>query len=147
MSWQSLASISEGEPLVGGTWLGGLRSDPNVGRPPSAAGRHVTGEADAPPLGYDVKDRKLVINEAEADTIRMIFHRYGGCDLSMGFNRPGGHDLRALRRQGRDWSILSSVSVCYEPSYEYKLVRPIFPIALLRLNCLFYFVELACCPT
>ena len=29
-----------------------------------------------PPLGYDVKDRKLVINEAEAETVRMIFHRY-----------------------------------------------------------------------
>ncbi len=29
-----------------------------------------------PPLGYDVKDRKLVINEHEADTVRHIFHRY-----------------------------------------------------------------------
>jgi site-specific DNA recombinase len=28
------------------------------------------------PLGYDVKDRKLVINEAEAATVRMIFQRY-----------------------------------------------------------------------
>ena len=28
------------------------------------------------PLGYDVKDRKLVINTAEADTVRMIFERY-----------------------------------------------------------------------
>src|SRR5260370_31228751 len=26
-----------------------------------------------PPLGYDPKDRKLVINEAEAETIRLIF--------------------------------------------------------------------------
>ena len=28
------------------------------------------------PLGYDVKDRKLVVNEAEAETVRMIFRRY-----------------------------------------------------------------------
>ena len=29
-----------------------------------------------PPLGYDVDDRKLVVNEAEADTVRHIFRRY-----------------------------------------------------------------------
>ena len=29
-----------------------------------------------PPLGYDVADRKLVINEAEAETVRHIFRRY-----------------------------------------------------------------------
>src|SRR5580658_8171811 len=29
-----------------------------------------------PSLGYDVKDRKLVVNEAEALTVRMIFRRY-----------------------------------------------------------------------
>jgi len=29
-----------------------------------------------PPLGYDVKDRKLIVNEAEAATVRMIFRRY-----------------------------------------------------------------------
>ena len=28
------------------------------------------------PMGYDVKDRKLVINEAEANTVRMIFARF-----------------------------------------------------------------------
>ena len=28
------------------------------------------------PLGYDVKDRKLVVNETEADTVRLIFRRY-----------------------------------------------------------------------
>src|SRR5262249_34721131 len=28
------------------------------------------------PLGYDVKDRKLIVNEAEASTVRMIFRRY-----------------------------------------------------------------------
>jgi DNA invertase Pin-like site-specific DNA recombinase len=29
-----------------------------------------------PPLGYDVADRKLVVNEAEAETVRHIFRRY-----------------------------------------------------------------------
>jgi site-specific DNA recombinase len=29
-----------------------------------------------PPLGYDVKDRKLVVNEAEAEAVRSIFRRY-----------------------------------------------------------------------
>jgi DNA invertase Pin-like site-specific DNA recombinase len=29
-----------------------------------------------PPLGYDVKDRKLVVNEVEAATVHMIFERY-----------------------------------------------------------------------
>jgi hypothetical protein len=28
------------------------------------------------PMGYDVKDRKLVVNEAEATTVRMIFDRF-----------------------------------------------------------------------
>ncbi len=28
------------------------------------------------PLGYNVKERKLVVNEAEASTVRMIFQRY-----------------------------------------------------------------------
>jgi site-specific DNA recombinase len=29
-----------------------------------------------PSLGYDVKDRKLVVNETETAIVRMIFHRY-----------------------------------------------------------------------
>ena len=29
-----------------------------------------------PPLGYDVADRKLVVNDAEAETVRHIFRRY-----------------------------------------------------------------------
>ena len=28
------------------------------------------------PLGYDVKDRKLIVNEPEASTVRLIFRRY-----------------------------------------------------------------------
>jgi site-specific DNA recombinase len=29
-----------------------------------------------PPLGYDVQDRKLIVNEGEADTVRLIFEQY-----------------------------------------------------------------------
>ena len=29
------------------------------------------------PLGYDIKDRKLVVNVTEAGTVRFIFERYG----------------------------------------------------------------------
>lgn len=29
------------------------------------------------PLGYDVKERKLVVNETEADLVRLIFARFG----------------------------------------------------------------------
>ena len=35
---------------------------------------HVDGRL--PSLGYDVKDKKLIINEAEAKTVRYIFRRY-----------------------------------------------------------------------
>ena len=28
------------------------------------------------PLGYDARDKKLVVNKAEADTVRTIFRRY-----------------------------------------------------------------------
>jgi site-specific DNA recombinase len=30
------------------------------------------------PLGYDIRDRKLVVNNAEADTVRLIFKRFVG---------------------------------------------------------------------
>jgi hypothetical protein len=29
-----------------------------------------------PPLGYDIKERKLIVNETEAETVRFIFRRY-----------------------------------------------------------------------
>jgi DNA invertase Pin-like site-specific DNA recombinase len=29
-----------------------------------------------PPIGYDVKDRKLIVNETEAETVRYIYRRY-----------------------------------------------------------------------
>ena len=44
-----------------------------------------------PSLGYDVKDRKLVVNEAEAATVRHIFQRY----LALGAVRALQADLHA----------------------------------------------------
>src|SRR5476649_1949263 len=44
-----------------------------------------------PSLGYDVKDRKLVINETEAATVRHIFQRY----LELGSVRALRDDLAA----------------------------------------------------
>jgi site-specific DNA recombinase len=32
-----------------------------------------------PPLGFDLRDRRLVVNEAEAETVRLIFRLYRKC--------------------------------------------------------------------
>jgi hypothetical protein len=39
-------------------------------------GRKINGFLAELPLGYDVKDRKLVVNGPEASTVRLIFRRY-----------------------------------------------------------------------
>jgi DNA invertase Pin-like site-specific DNA recombinase len=44
------------------------------------------------PLGYDVKDRKLIVNEVEAETVRMIFRRY----TDLGSVRALGYELDQL---------------------------------------------------
>jgi DNA invertase Pin-like site-specific DNA recombinase len=53
------------------------------------------------PLGYDVRERKLIVNDAEAETVRMIFHHYA----ELGSVRLLGHELDRLgvvskRREG-----------------------------------------------
>src|SRR5271156_4781693 len=58
-----------------------------------------------PSLGYDVKERKLVVNEAEATTVRYIFRRY----LELGAVRALRDDLVAAgvvsnRRMAADGS-------------------------------------------
>src|SRR5881398_2736277 len=45
-----------------------------------------------PSLGYDVKDRKLVVNEAEAATVRHIYERY----LALGTVRSLQDELHAV---------------------------------------------------
>jgi DNA invertase Pin-like site-specific DNA recombinase len=51
-----------------------------------------------PPLGFDVRDRKLVVNEAEAETVRHIFNRY--CALG---------SVRALAQELETGKIFSKV--------------------------------------
>ena len=46
-----------------------------------------------PPLGYDVKDRKLVVNAEEADLVRMIFERFTTCGSATAL-------ARTLRAEG-----------------------------------------------
>lgn len=65
------------------------------------------------PLGYDVRDRQLVVNDAEADTVRLIFRRYLdlGCvralmaDLSQrGVVSKAWVSSRGSRRGGQPYS-------------------------------------------
>ena len=54
------------------------------------------------PLGYDTKDRRIAVNEAEADRVRTIFRRYvelGGLNLLMADLRKRGivTKVRTLR--------------------------------------------------
>ena len=37
------------------------------------------------PLGYALQDRKLVVNDAEAETFRLIFRRYLSSSARVGF--------------------------------------------------------------
>ena len=48
-----------------------------------------------PPLGYDVRERRLVINPAEADTVRHIYERY----LELGCVRQLSKELGAARNR------------------------------------------------
>ena len=44
------------------------------------------------PLGYDVKDRKLVVNEAEAETVRHIYRRYAELGSVLALKDELNHD-------------------------------------------------------
>ena len=57
------------------------------------------------PLGYDVRDRKLVVNEVEAETVRSIFRRYAQLGsvtlLRDELNRKGVVSKRRKDKSGR----------------------------------------------
>src|SRR5881227_3499732 len=57
------------------------------------------------PLGYDVKDRKLVVNEDEADRVRLIFRQYlaVGCvsKLRVDLDRRGVRSKQRVLTSGR----------------------------------------------
>jgi site-specific DNA recombinase len=64
------------------------------------------------PLGYDVKDRKLVVNEGEAATVRMIFERF----IRMG---SATALVRSLRAEG----IIGKRGKLVDKGYLYKLLN------------------------
>src|SRR6059058_3980775 len=64
------------------------------------------------PLGYDVKDRKLIVNEGEAATVRMIFERY----TRLGSATTLVHSLRAEGITGKRGKLV-------DKGYLYKLLN------------------------
>ncbi len=53
-----------------------------------------------PPLGYDVVNRKLVVNDAEADLIRLIFRRF----LELGSTTRLVEELAAAGHRTKSWT-------------------------------------------
>ena len=64
------------------------------------------------PLGYDVKDRKLVVNEAEAETVRRIFEK---------FTKTGS--VTKLVRALRDEGVRGKRGRLIDKGYVYQLFR------------------------
>ena len=64
------------------------------------------------PLGYDVKDRKLVVNQAEAATVRMIFERF----IKIGSATELVRKLRAESVRGKQGKLV-------DKGYVYKLLN------------------------
>jgi DNA invertase Pin-like site-specific DNA recombinase len=64
------------------------------------------------PLGYDVKDRKLVVNKAEATTVRMIFERF----IKIGSATELVRKLRAESVRGKQGKLV-------DKGYIYKLLN------------------------
>ena len=65
-----------------------------------------------PPLGYDVKDRKLIVNEAEAANVRMIFKR---------FVQTGS--TTTLARQLREECVTAKSGRAIDKGFLYKLLN------------------------
>ena len=53
-----------------------------------------------PPLGYDVRDRKLVVNENEAELVRLIFTRF----LRVGSATKLAQELRRAGHTTKSWT-------------------------------------------
>ncbi len=53
-----------------------------------------------PPLGYDVRDRKLVVNESEAELVRLIFKRF----LRVGSATKLAQELRRAGHTTKSWT-------------------------------------------
>jgi hypothetical protein len=64
------------------------------------------------PLGYDLKDRKLIINKAEAATVRMIFQRF----IRIGSATKLSTSLRAEGVTGKQGKLV-------DKGYLYRVLR------------------------
>src|SRR6185295_1544992 len=64
------------------------------------------------PLGYDLKDRKLIVNEPEAATVRRIFER---------FTKAGS--VTELVREMREQGVRGKRGRLIDKSYVYQLFR------------------------
>ena len=53
-----------------------------------------------PPLGYDVRDRKLVVNETEAELVRLVFARF----LRLGSATKLAQELRRAGHTTKSWT-------------------------------------------
>ena len=80
----------------------------------------------AVPLGYDVRDRKLIVNRREATLVRLIFERYQVLQSTMKLMRElheAGHRTKARKRRdgtksnGAQWSSAALVRVLRNPVY------------------------------
>ncbi len=65
-----------------------------------------------PPLGYDVKDRRLIVNEAEAANVQMIFKR---------FVQTGS--TTTLARQLREEGVTAKTGRAIDKGFLYKLLN------------------------
>jgi site-specific DNA recombinase len=74
------------------------------------------------PLGYDVEDRKLIVNAAEAETVRLIFERYLalGCvsKLRVDLDQKGIRSKQRILTSGR---VLGGC--CFDRGALYHLLR------------------------
>ncbi len=59
----------------------------------------------APPLGYDIKERRLIVNEAEAEAVRLIFRRF----LDTGSVHALKADLNAKGVTSKLWTTAAGV--------------------------------------
>ncbi|MBF0370487.1 MAG: recombinase family protein [Magnetococcales bacterium] len=72
-----------------------------------------------PPLGYDVQDRKLVINDAEADLVRHIFKRY----IQIGSTTTLTQELAEAGHQSKSWVTTSGKSRGGKPFNKGTLLK------------------------
>jgi site-specific DNA recombinase len=75
-----------------------------------------------PPLGYDVRDRKLVVNPAEAELVRVIFRRF----LDLGAALLLSRELNAQGHRTKSWTTQAGTfreGRAFDKGALYKILR------------------------